>query len=366
MADRVMRGSQAQPSAASAVGSIASSASTVQAKCDSCEEQEATDDELSRATIQRKPVAASDGSLPVTALPSYRPRVAIPPKVQRACQSCEEEEQQQLQRKEAGSNAVSGEVSSGFQSRLSSLRSGGGRALPETTRSFMERGFGHDFSGVRIHADSGAASLSKAVGAKAFTVGQDVVFGTGMYQPETFEGKKLLAHELAHTVQQAKGQAGSGVQRELLQRMTEDEVVDEVVHSARIGQSPNLTLEDFTLNALRRMDKRLDAALANAADDHQREMIQIFIDEVLWPIRKQKFVELRRQNRKAEAAAMISSSMDDPAPVEESVEPADSTEPAAEPFDFAAHAGETGSIAGLPLESRQHRLSRGRGCPATS
>jgi hypothetical protein len=71
------------------------------------------------------------------------------------------------------------------------------------TRAFMEPRFGHDFSTVRLHADGKAAESAKAVNALAYTVGNHVVFGAGQYKPGSHEGRKLLAHELAHTVQQA-------------------------------------------------------------------------------------------------------------------------------------------------------------------
>jgi hypothetical protein len=77
-----------------------------------------------------------------------------------------------------------------------------GKPLEMNTRAFMEPRFGHDFSNVRVHADEKAAESARSVNALAYTVGQDVVFGAGQYAPETSAGKKLLAHELAHAVQQ--------------------------------------------------------------------------------------------------------------------------------------------------------------------
>jgi hypothetical protein len=69
----------------------------------------------------------------------------------------------------------------------------------------METGLGHDFSRVRVHADASAAAANRAVNSSAFTVGHDVVFGDGQYRPHTAHGQRLLAHELAHVVQQARG-----------------------------------------------------------------------------------------------------------------------------------------------------------------
>ncbi|MCA8975777.1 MAG: DUF4157 domain-containing protein, partial [Planctomycetes bacterium] len=83
-------------------------------------------------------------------------------------------------------------------------RSGGstGRPLPTATRAFMESRFGHDFSRVRVHTDSTADRSARASSAQAYTVGHDVVFGAGRYAPDTREGRRLLAHELTHVVQQ--------------------------------------------------------------------------------------------------------------------------------------------------------------------
>lgn len=78
-----------------------------------------------------------------------------------------------------------------------------GQALDGATRQFMETRFAYDFSGVRIHADAQAAESARAVSALAYTVGSDIVFGTGRYSPSSNEGRKLMAHELAHVVQQA-------------------------------------------------------------------------------------------------------------------------------------------------------------------
>jgi Domain of unknown function (DUF4157) len=82
------------------------------------------------------------------------------------------------------------------------LRSSG-QPLDANIRAFMESRFGHNFGQVRVHADEKAAESAGAVGALAYTVGRDVVFGAGHYAPETVEGRRLLAHELAHVVQQA-------------------------------------------------------------------------------------------------------------------------------------------------------------------
>jgi hypothetical protein len=80
-----------------------------------------------------------------------------------------------------------------------------GQPLDETTRSFMEPRFGHDFSQVRIHSAAGAAASAAAVHAQAYTVGQHIVLGSGSPSPQSQAGRLLLAHELAHVVQQSGG-----------------------------------------------------------------------------------------------------------------------------------------------------------------
>jgi outer membrane protein OmpA-like peptidoglycan-associated protein len=79
-----------------------------------------------------------------------------------------------------------------------------GQPLDRETRAFMEPHFGHDFSRVRVHTDARAAESAKAVNALAYTVGRDVVFGAGQYSPDTDKGKKLVAHELTHVLQQGE------------------------------------------------------------------------------------------------------------------------------------------------------------------
>jgi hypothetical protein len=79
----------------------------------------------------------------------------------------------------------------------------GGQPLPAGVRQRFEPGFGHDLGGVRVHADEHAATAAQAVQARAYTYGRDIVFGRGEYAPHSAPGQRLLAHELAHVVQQS-------------------------------------------------------------------------------------------------------------------------------------------------------------------
>ena len=111
-----------------------------------------------------------------------------------------------------------------------------GRPLEPDTRMFFERRFGHDFSRVRVHADDTAASSARSAAAMAYTLGADIVFGAGMYRPDSPSGTRLLAHELAHVVQQDRGggAASEGGAHEAEARAASDRVAS--------GQRASVTL----------------------------------------------------------------------------------------------------------------------------
>lgn len=90
-----------------------------------------------------------------------------------------------------------------------------GQALPASQRSGLELSFGQDFSAVRVHTDAASAASAAAIGAAAYTAGQHIVFGTGQYAPHSRAGQHLLAHELAHVVQQ-RGAAPGWLQRSVV------------------------------------------------------------------------------------------------------------------------------------------------------
>ena len=121
-----------------------------------------------------------------------------------------------------------------------------GQPLDPATRAFMEPRFGYDFSQVRIHSDAAAARSARDVNADAYTVGRDVVFGAGQFVPGTKEGRRLIAHELAHVMQTSEAQRGPGpalahvVQRQPGQyyEKTESDVAESVVEA--LQQSNNI------------------------------------------------------------------------------------------------------------------------------
>jgi hypothetical protein len=117
-------------------------------------------------------------------------------KVQRKCAACEEEEETELHRKETNFGPEFAPAS------VHDVLNSPGQPLDPASRAFFETRFGGDLSGVRIHDTAQAASSADAVGALGYTVGQHIAFARGQYQPGTDSGRRLLAHELAHTFQQ--------------------------------------------------------------------------------------------------------------------------------------------------------------------
>ena len=112
------------------------------------------------------------------------------------------EEMERLQTKPQIIQAKEGtEASPELESQLNASK-GGGSALPSGTLQEMNQAFGADFSGVRVHNDSSAIQMNQELGAQAFTNGNNVYFNQGKFNPESSEGKHLLAHELTHTIHQ--------------------------------------------------------------------------------------------------------------------------------------------------------------------
>ncbi|MCC7576584.1 MAG: DUF4157 domain-containing protein [Methanomethylovorans sp.] len=117
------------------------------------------------------------------------------PQVQRKCAKCKKK-LELLQPKAMGS------ITNTVPPIVHEVLSTPGQPLDPVTRAFMEPRFGHDFSNVRVYSKGQAATSAEAVNAHAYTVGQSIVFANGKYEPGTDAGKQLIAHELAHVVQQ--------------------------------------------------------------------------------------------------------------------------------------------------------------------
>lgn len=124
---------------------------------------------------------------------------AAPDTVQRECAECPGEAGAKDVARPPGGAATSAGTA-GVE-----LPKGGGDALSASVRREMEGAFGHDFARVRVHTDARAAQLNRQLGAQAFTHGADIYFDRGTFDPASTQGKHLLAHELAHVVQQTGG-----------------------------------------------------------------------------------------------------------------------------------------------------------------
>jgi hypothetical protein len=137
--------------------------------------------------------------------------------IDRKCSTCEMvkndkgNENLDISRKPSSTSNL--ETTHQIANKINSTRSSDGLPLDPDIRRFMEPRIGHDFGNVRIHIDSNATESARSVGAQAYTVGRDIVFGSGQFSPHTSHGRRLLAHELTHVVQQSAGIA-QGIQRQ--------------------------------------------------------------------------------------------------------------------------------------------------------
>ena len=147
----------------------------------------------------------------------------------------------------------------------------------------MEAGFGVDLTNVRVHTGSDADELSRSLSASAFTVGSDIFFGAGQFEPGTATGQHLLAHELAHTMQQtassAQRQLDAVVQRDLAVP-AKPATVAELLAAARAatGGAPSLMDELTTLNKLNQMSAQPSATLTAAANAASRALSGADVD----------------------------------------------------------------------------------------
>lgn len=146
--------------------------------------------------------SASAGAMPAT---------GAAPTIRRACgcssgtahRQAAEPEDDELYRSSTHGTASGATVTAPVESRIASSR-GGGSSLPHDQRSFFEPRFGTELSDVRLHKGAEAAQLAASIDARAFTVGSDIFFGAGEYEPGTDAGRLLLAHEITHTQQHGR------------------------------------------------------------------------------------------------------------------------------------------------------------------
>ena len=171
--------------------------------------------------VMRMPIHANSRPMPARAERGVQRKCACGG----SCDECKKEDSStdhtKVQRKTSGaSDAGLGTVPSAVHQVLQSP----GQPLGGEIRSFLEPRFGHDFSRVRVHTEAAAAQSARAVGALAYTVGSHISFAEGSFAPSTDSGRRLLAHELTHTIQQGEAspamapQRTAPVRRSVLQR----------------------------------------------------------------------------------------------------------------------------------------------------
>ena len=194
VADQVMR-IPADAAVAPASAPAGSPHHSIQRTCDDCADE--------KARLQRMPRADAPGPPRISALSGLEARPSL---LGQAALAQDIEEERILQATRAAGTAS--DVDPGIPAL-----EGTGRPLSPNERAFFEPRFGHDFGKVRLHTDAQAADSARAVNALAYTVGAHIVFGSGQFAAATPAGRRLLAHELAHVVQQ--GASAPALQRKI-------------------------------------------------------------------------------------------------------------------------------------------------------
>ena len=146
---------------------------------------------------------------------------------------------------------------------------GNGHSLNSTIQSQMSSAFAYDFSGVRVHTDAKAASLSTDLSARAFTIGKDVAFGSGEYKPGTPVGDALIAHELAHVVQQNSGHTSGLMAKGSSQynQLEEDADISAVGAMTSIWARGSANYGNLSANAVPRLRSGLSLQRCNKDHD---------------------------------------------------------------------------------------------------
>ena len=182
--------------------------------------------------------------------------------VQRQCASCSgtpgpSGECEECRKKRLGAlqRSANGTAPAGFAPPLvHDVLQSPGQALDGATRASMGARFGHDFSHVRVHTDARAAQSAQAVNALAYTVDPDVVFGAGQYAPHSRDGQKLIAHELAHVIQQSR--ASTSMQTQLQIGSPSDSAEQEARQAAAqvLAEKPVAAITSTPPGVIRRDD----------------------------------------------------------------------------------------------------------------
>ncbi|POY37284.1 hypothetical protein C3K47_05835, partial [Solitalea longa] len=220
--------------------------SIIQMKCSSCESDETNQEP--GASLQLKPIVETS--------------------IQRTDSAYAEEGKINLKENNQGGTPVVSPL-------VTQVLASSGQPIDESVRNFMEPWFGYDFSSVQIHNNSLAHQSSSTINALAYTHKNHIVFGNGRYQPQTVEGKKLLAHELTHVIQQNAGISAKKILRARARQV-------ECAHGPFTSSSGAVITDpvSFITETETRAIEMIDAAIASLI--HTRTLIAAG-EEPFWP-----------------------------------------------------------------------------------
>ncbi|MEZ4875162.1 MAG: DUF4157 domain-containing protein [Flavobacteriaceae bacterium] len=181
------------------------------------------------------------------------------------------EEEEKLQKK-GNNTAATSTVEKGIKSTK-----GQGSKMDTKTRIEMEKGFGADFSQVKIHTDATSEKISEELGAQAFTTGNDIYFNEGKYNPTTKEGKHLLAHELTHTIQQ------TGTIEKKIQKIGIDDVQEEMNGKTFVTTDDYLGIKKGTTFTVIDWKGKKPDAYGSYLNDKKKKILTMFPKHLLKP-----------------------------------------------------------------------------------
>ena len=213
-----------------------------------------------------------------------------PPVIQRKCAKCEEDEtlqaksianrslpllQRQIRREDKtihsqGRGDKASKISPKIESKVQSIQQSSGHRLPLSIRSFMEPRFQENFSGVKVHTDNAAANLAHDLQARAFTIGRNIVFGRGEFQQNIPSGRKLIAHELTHVIQQNRAsiQTNFGIQRVTTSPGIDESIVppENISECVTSNKEKSEKTDDDAKNKVDRQSRKVANAVFDAKD----------------------------------------------------------------------------------------------------
>jgi hypothetical protein len=236
------------------------------------------------------------------------PVTASAPRLGPQCAECDQEER--LRRKSTGQLAVVGEVPEIIHEVLSSP----GQPLDAATRAYFEPRFGHDFSHVRIHSYEQAARSAKAIRARAYTAGSNIVFAGSQFSPATSAGRTLLAHELAHVTQQTGARDFDAVRSadERHRVPSAPPITGTVARQPDPSPPPDLGWSDASAKGLKGLNK--GPTTVDASGKILTGKIESVTSEGVWRVP----VEGLRKDKKGRAIALIPNTVNPTAPDKDS------------------------------------------------